>query len=208
MDVEHIKQLISIISKYEIFIISDEIYSENTFQGDHTSFASFPEIREQLFLVHGLSKSHAMTGWRVGFVLGDAACMQEVLKVHLSNSICASLPGQYAAIEALTNSRNTPIEMNAFYIERRNFVYKRLKELGFRMKRPTGAFYIFPSIEFTGLSSSEFAIQLLEEEHVAVVPGNAFTSMGEGFIRITYANSMDQLKEGMDRIEQFINRIK
>ncbi|MFA1822772.1 aminotransferase class I/II-fold pyridoxal phosphate-dependent enzyme [Virgibacillus oceani] len=203
IDREQMGKIVSILKQHEIFIISDEIYSENTFNGKHSSFASFPEIREQLFLVHGLSKSHSMTGWRIGYVLGSKNLMEHVLKVHLNNSICASLPSQYAAIEALTNSRNFPGQMNTVYIKRRNYVYGRLKEMGLQMQKPTGAFYIFPSILSAGLTSWEFATKLLEEEHVAVVPGSAFRS-GEGFIRISYANSMENLQEGLDRMERFL----
>lgn len=203
---EQMDRLVTVLKKYDIFIISDEIYSENTFDKKHVSFASYQEIRNKLFLVHGLSKSHAMTGWRIGYVLGDEELMEQVLKVHLNNSICASLPSQYAAMKALTNCRDTPKEMNKAYMERRDFVYERLVHMGFNMTRPSGAFYMFPSIEFTGLSSMEFATQLLEKEHVAVVPGSAFT-YGEGYVRISYANSMENLLEGLDRIENFIKQL-
>lgn len=199
-------QLVALFAKHEIFVISDEIYSENTFTEQHISFATYPEIREKLFLVHGLSKSHAMTGWRIGFVLGPEILMEHVLKVHIYNSICASLPGQYAGIEALRTSRNTPKEMNRAYIERRDFVYDRLVEMGLEVTKPRGAFYIFPSIKKTGLSSWDFATKLLEEAHVAVVPGSAFTHFGEGFIRISYANSMENLIEAMNRLEQFLQK--
>jgi aminotransferase len=206
MDREHINKLIKVLKQHKIFIISDEIYSENTFDKEHVSFASFPEIREQLFLVHGVSKSHAMTGWRLGYVLGEKVLMEQVLKVHLNNSICASLPSQYAAIKALTNCRDTPAIMNQAYMERRDYVYHRLQGIGFPMIKPTGAFYIFPSIDFTGLSSREFTTRLLEEEHVAVVPGSAFKA--EGFIRISYASSMENLQRGLDRIERFVQSLK
>lgn len=199
--------IVSVLKAHKVFIISDEIYSENTFSHTHHSFASYPEIREKLFLVHGVSKSHAMTGWRIGYVLGQEANMQEVLKVHLGNSICASLPSQYAAIEALMNNHDTPKMMNKSYIERRDFVYNKLIQLGLQVKKPTGAFYLFPSIERTNLSSFQFATQLLEQKHVAVVPGSSFTTYGEGYIRISYANSMENLKEAMNRLESFLNSI-
>lgn len=205
MKKEQMEKLVSILKQHNIFIISDEIYSENTFSGDHTSFASFNEIREQLFLVHGLSKSHAMTGWRIGFVMGPENIIPQVLKVHLNNAICTSLPSQYAAMEALTNSQDNPATMNHSYMERRDYVYKRLLDLGFDVIKPTGAFYIFPSITSTGLSSMEFATKLLEQKHVAVVPGSAFGAGGEGFIRISYASSMETLEEGLNRMECFIS---
>lgn len=204
---EPMGRLVSVLKKHNIFVISDEIYSENTFNGNHHSFAAYPELRDKLFLLHGLSKSHAMTGWRVGFVLGPKDIMQHVLKVHLYNSICASLPSQYAAIEALTSNRHTPEIMNKAYIERRNFVQKRLEGMGLEVIQPTGAFYIFPSIKNTNLTSLDFATRLLNDEHVAVVPGSGFTSFGEGYIRISYANSMTNLEIGMNRIERFMNRL-
>lgn len=200
-------KIVNVLKKYDIFIISDEIYSENTYNGLHVSFASYREIRNKLFLVHGLSKSHAMTGWRIGFILGPEYLIEQVLKVHLSNSICASLPSQYAGIEALTNSVDAPIEMNKEYLVRRDYVYERLIKMGLDVIKPTGAFYMFPSIQNTGLSSLEFATRLLEDEHVAVVPGSAFTILGEGFIRISYANSMANLIKGMNRLEDFVEKI-
>ena len=148
-----------------------------------------------------------MTGWRIGYVLGPKDIMQHVLKVHLYNSICASLPSQHAAIEALTSSRNTPDTMNKAYIERRDYVQNRLESIGLSFTQPTGAFYIFPSIKSTNITSLEFAMKLLNDEHVAVVPGSGFTSFGEGYIRISYANSMKNLEIGMDRLERFVNSI-
>lgn len=200
--------IVELLKEHEIFIISDEIYSENTFNKKHLSFGSYPEIRKQLFILHGVSKSHAMTGWRIGYVLGDAPLMAHVLKAHLFNSICAALPSQYAAIEALRNNRHTPEVMNAAYIERRNYVFDRLQQMGFKMDIPHGAFYIFPSIAHTGMKSWDFATKLLEEKHVAVVPGSAFSIYGEGYIRISYANSMQQLKEGLDRLEEFLQSLE
>ena len=191
---EQMDGLVSVLERHPIFVISDEIYSENSFNKKHVSFAEYPQIRNQLFLVHGLSKSHAMTGWRIGYVLGPKNVMEHVLKVHLYNSICAALPSQYAAIEALTTSRGAPEVMNKTYVERRDYVYDRLISMGLSVVKPTGAFYIFPSIEVTGLTSWAFATDLLDEEHVAVVPGSAFTEYGEGFIRISYANSMETLR--------------
>lgn len=205
---ERINELVDVLKRHDIFIISDEIYSENTFSSQHISFASYPEIRDQLFLVHGLSKSHAMTGWRVGYVLGPENLVKHVLKVHLHNSICVALPSQYAAIEALENCRHTPGEMNKSYIERRDYVRQRLESIGLHAIKPTGAFYMFTSIKNTHLTSLQFAKKLLEEEHVAVVPGSAFTEYGEGYIRISYATSLENLKEGLDRIEKFVYRLK
>ncbi|WP_342387800.1 aminotransferase class I/II-fold pyridoxal phosphate-dependent enzyme [Salinicoccus bachuensis] len=204
---EEVESLVDVLKDSELFVISDEIYSENTFAGTHVSFGSFGEIREKLFIVHGLSKSHAMTGWRIGYVMGPAELMQYVLRVHLNNSICASLPSQYAAIEALDNTRKFPHEMNRTYMERRDFIYGKLNEMGLACEMPTGAFYIFPSVAQTGLDDMTFATRLLEEEHVAVVPGSTFSKEGKNHIRISYASSMEQLEEGMKRIKHFIERL-
>lgn len=205
---ETMDQLVEVLVNKDIYVITDEIYSENTFSGDHLSFASYPQLREKLFYIHGLSKSHSMTGWRIGFLMGPAEVMQHVLKVHLYNSICANLPAQYAAIEAVTNAKGTPEEMNVEYIKRRDFVYKRLVEIGLPVEKPNGAFYIFPSIQAYGLNSFDFATKLLQEGGVAVVPGSAFTPYGEGYIRISYAYGMPVLVEGMDRLEKFVQKLK
>lgn len=196
--------LAAVLEKHEIYIVSDEIYSENTFAGKHQSFASYPKLRDRLFLIHGLSKSHSMTGWRIGFVLGPEKLMKHVINVHLYNSICASLPSQYAGIEALTNGRKIPFIMNIEYIKRRDYVYNRLQSMGLEVVKPNGAFYIFPSIKKFGMPSYEFATRLLHEGAVAVVPGSTFTEYGEGYIRISYAYAMSMLEKGMDRLEQFI----
>lgn len=200
--------LVDVLAEKEVYIISDEIYSENTFVGKHKSFASYEKIRDQLFLLHGLSKSHSMTGWRIGFVLGPQEIMQHVLKVHLYNSICASLPSQYAAVEALSNNRHVPAEMNKEYIERRDYVYNRLIKMGLAVVKPNGAFYIFPSIKEFGFSSFDFATKLLKEGGVACVPGSAFSEYGEGFMRISYAYAMPVLIKGMDRLESYIEIIR
>ncbi|MBT2581657.1 aminotransferase class I/II-fold pyridoxal phosphate-dependent enzyme [Planococcus sp. ISL-109] len=208
MTMDELDALKTVFERHELFIVTDEIYSENTFGGTHCTFACFDSLREKTILVHGLSKSHSMTGWRIGYILGPAKVMEHVLKVHQYNAICASTPSQYAAIEALVHQRHVPAEMNKAYIERRDFVYKRLTDMGIDVVMPTGAFYIFPSIEKFGLPSYEFAIRLLKEGGVAAVPGSAFTEYGEGFLRISYAYSMPVLKKGMDRLEKFISTLK
>jgi aminotransferase len=200
--------LAEVLAEKEVYIITDEIYSENTFVGKHKSFASYEKLKEKLFLLHGLSKSHSMTGWRVGFVLGPQDVMQHVLKVHSYNTICASLPSQYAAIEALTNNRHVPAEMNKEYINRRDYVYGRLLAMGLDVVKPNGAFYIFPSIKEFGLSSFDFATKLLKEGGVACVPGSAFSQYGEGFMRISYAYAMPVLVKGLDRMEAYISTLR
>ena len=201
-------QLVEMLKDKEVYIVSDEIYSENTFLGEHVSFASYPELRDKLFYIHGVSKSHSMTGWRIGFILGPEKIMEHVLKVHLYNSICASLPSQYGALEALTNSKDIPSAMNIEYVTRRDYVYDRLLKMGLPVIKPNGAFYIFPSIEGLGMKSFDFATKLLHEGGVAVVPGSTFTPYGEGYIRISYAYSMAVLEEGLNRLERFIEKIQ
>jgi aminotransferase len=203
---EEMDELVKVIEKHDLFIISDEIYSENAFEGEHHSFASYTNLKDRLFLIHGLSKSHSMTGWRIGFVLGPRPVMEHVVKVHIYNVVCASVPGQFAAIEALSNNRHVPAEMNLAYKKRRDFVYKRLVEMGFDVILPRGAFYIFPSIKQYNLSSLEFANRLLTEGGVAVVPGSTFTQYGEGYIRISFAYSMEVLEKGLFRLENWLNQ--
>lgn len=204
---EQMDELVTVLEKYNIFILSDEIYSENTFYSEHISFAQYEVLRDRLVLIHGLSKSHSMTGWRIGYVLGPAYFMEHVLKVHLYNSVCASVPSQYAGIEALNKCRHTPAEMNLEYVKRRDFVYERLTEMGLDVVKPNGAFYIFPSIKKYGIDSFSFATRLLEEGGVAAVPGSAFTVNGEGYIRISYAYAMPVLEEGMVRLEKFLQTL-
>lgn len=208
MDKERIDAIVEMLKKKDLFILSDEIYSENVFDGQHVSFASYPEIRKQLFLIHGVSKSHSMTGWRIGFIFGDAEWIATVTLLHAYNTICASVPAQHATIEALTGSIDAPLEMNKAYRERRDYVYNRLLQFEMEVEKPQGAFYIFPSIRTFGLSSFDFATRLLQEGGVAVVPGNVFTPFGEGYIRISFAYSMDQLILGMDRLEAFVSTIQ
>lgn len=200
-------ELAKVLSAHDVFTISDEIYSENTFFRKHCSFGEYPELRAKLFLVHGLSKSHSMTGWRIGFLMADKEWMQHCIKIQQYNAICASLPSQYAAMEALTTSKDTPAEMNKEYIKRRDYVYGRLLEMGLDVVEPTGAFYMFPSIKRFNMTSFEFATRLLKEAGVAAVPGSAFTQYGEGYLRISYAYSMAHLTEGLDRMEKFINNL-
>lgn len=207
MESDQLQKVAEVLEKHEVFVITDEIYSENSYGEKHSTFARFEKLRERTFLVHGLSKSHSMTGWRIGFVLGPELYMKHVLKVHQYNAICASVPGQFAALEALKNQRHVPAEMNKEYILRRDFVYSRLTGMGIDVVLPKGAFYIFPSIEKFGMTSYEFAMRLLKEGGVAAVPGSAFTKYGEGFVRISYAYSMPVLEEGMDRLEKFVHSL-
>ncbi|WP_078547485.1 aminotransferase A [Litchfieldia alkalitelluris] len=203
---EEIMEIACLLKGKEIFIISDEIYSELVFEGNHHSIAS--HLREQTIVINGLSKSHSMTGWRIGFTFAPEDITKHMLKVHQYNVSCASSISQKAAGEALTNGLNDALPMKQEYQSRLDYVYNRLVELGISVVKPNGAFYLFPSIEKYNLSSFEFASKLLEEVGLAVVPGDAFSEYGEGYIRISYAYSIDTLTEGMNRLEAFVRRLE
>lgn len=196
--------LVEVFKRHDIFVITDEIYGENTLESEHISLAKYPEIKEKAIIVNGLSKSHAMTGWRIGYVVGHRNIMEDITAVHLYNTICASIPSQYAAIEALTTQLHIPKEMNRAYIQRRDYIYKRLIDMGLEVSKPTGAFYIFPSIRKYEEDSFKFATDLLESVHLAVVPGRSFSDYGEGHIRLSFACSMEELTEAADRLEKYI----
>jgi aminotransferase len=200
---EELRELAGLLSKRELFVISDEIYSELVYDRPHASIALFPGMRERTIVVNGLSKSHAMTGWRIGFSFAPAYLSQHLLKVHQYNVACASSVSQYAALEALTVGRDDALPMREEYALRRDYAYARLASAGFEVEKPEGAFYIFPSVRKFGLDSTAFAYRLLDEQRVAVVPGNAFTPLGEGYVRLSYACSMDTLSAALDRIETF-----
>lgn len=202
------KELAAFLQGEDIFVVSDEIYSELNYDQNHVSIAHFPGMKEKTIVINGLSKSHSMTGWRIGFVFGPAYLMKHLLKVHQYNVSCASSISQHAALEALKNGMEDPVRMKAQYKERRDYMLNRLDRMGIPAVKPAGAFYIFPSIKDSGLSSFDFSIRLLEEAKLAVVPGDAFSSYGEGFIRLSYAYSMEQLKEALDRLERFWEKMK
>ena len=202
---DEVKGIVNYLKEKEIFIISDEIYAENTFKGSHVSFAEFEEIRDQLLLIGGLSKSHSATGIRIGFLLGPEYLIEKLTFMHAYNCICANVPSQIACIAALNEGLDAPQYMNRAYIERRNYLVSKLKELGFELDaQQEGAFYIFPSIRNYTSDDFDFCVKVLEEAHVAMVPGSSFTDMGKGYIRISYAYDMDVLKEGMRRLERFL----
>jgi aminotransferase len=204
---EALDGIIDMLKDKDIFVLSDEIYSELTFDDPHRSIAQHPIMREKTIVINGLSKSHSMTGWRIGFAFAPRYLAQEMLKVHQYNVSCATSISQYAGVEALTNARDTPKPMRESYEERRNFLYNRLIEMGLDVPKPTGAFYMFPSIAKFGMSSYEFATKLVEQERVAVIPGSAFSSYGEGHIRISYAYSYETLVEACERLERFIKTL-
>ncbi|HHQ6732831.1 TPA: aminotransferase class I/II-fold pyridoxal phosphate-dependent enzyme [Staphylococcus aureus] len=198
--------IVNVLKKYPIFIISDEIYAENTFSGKHVSFAEFEDIRNQLILIGGLSKSHSATGIRIGFLLGPQYLIDKLTFMHAYNCICANVPAQIACITALNEGLEAPKYMNEAYVERRNYLVSELTKLGFEITaQPEGAFYIFPSIKHITDDDFEFCVDLLESTHLAIVPGSSFTEFGKGFVRISYAYEMDVLKEGMKRLAKYLN---
>jgi aminotransferase len=204
---EELQEIAQLLRHREIFVLSDEIYSELVFDSEHTSIASFAGMRDQTIVINGLSKSHSMTGWRIGLLFAPAAIAQHIIKVHQYNATCASSISQHAAIEALTAGIDDALPMREQYKLRRDFVYNALVEAGFDVARPDGAFYILPSIKKFEMTSTEFAHLLLEEQRVAVVPGNAFAPFGDDFIRISYACAMDVLEEAMKRIKRFVDSL-
>lgn len=203
-----VESIAKVLKDKNIFVLSDEIYSELCFSGNHVSIASIDYMRNKTIVINGLSKSHSMTGFRIGFIFAPEYLSNELLKVHQYNSTCASTISQYAAIEALTNGINDAIPMKEDYIKRRDYVYERLISIGFDVKKPTGAFYIFPSIKNFSSSSFDFALSLLESAKVAVVPSTAFSGNVEGYIRISYAYSFELLEEALNRISEYIDNLK
>ncbi|MFE4144577.1 aminotransferase A [Peribacillus sp. YIM B13472] len=197
-------EIANLLRDKQIFIISDEIYSELTFDSHHISIAALPGMKEKTIIINGLAKSHSMTGWRIGFTFAPSYLSNEMLKVHAYNSVCASSISQKAAITALTTGIDDPLEMMEEYGKRRDYAFNRLVSMGMEIVKPEGAFYLFPSIKKTGMKSYEFAIRLLETQGVAVVPGDSFSIFGEGYIRISYAYSMEVLEKGLNRIEEFV----
>ncbi|HJV44894.1 MAG TPA: aminotransferase A [Bacillota bacterium] len=207
LDETSLRDIADLLKDKEIFIVSDEIYSELTYGEGHRSIAAYPGLWEKTIVINGLSKSHSMTGWRIGFTFAPEYISKQMLKVHQYNVTCASTISQYAALEALTNGKNDAEVMKEEYCKRRNYVYDRLVSMGLEVVKPDGAFYIFPSIQKFGMSSFDFATRLLETEKLAVVPGEAFSEYGEGYIRISYAYAMSVLEEGLNRLEKFIRQL-
>ena len=204
MEKKDLEAVAEVVKKHDLFVLSDEIYSELTYLEKHTSIASLPGMKERTVVINGFSKSHAMTGWRLGYALGPEIILTQMLKIHQYAIMCAPTTSQYAAIEALKNGDADVAAMREEYNERRRFLVHRFKEMGLDCFEPYGAFYIFPSIKKFNMTSEEFATKLLKAEKVAVVPGTAFGDCGEGFLRISYAYSLDNLREALIRIERFI----
>lgn len=202
-----LEEVAEIIKEKDLFVLSDEIYSELSYQGTHVSVASIPGMAERTVVINGFSKSYAMTGWRLGYAVGPKEIIKQMIKVHQYVIMCAPTTSQYAAIEALRNGDRDVESMRESYDERRRYLLKRLREMGIPCFEPMGAFYVFPNISKFGMTSEEFAMALLKKEGVAVVPGTAFGDCGEGFLRISYAYSIDDLKIALEKMEKFIDTI-
>ena len=207
LDRKDLEEIAEVCIDKDIFVLSDEIYSELTYNGEHVSIACIPGMRERTVLINGFSKAYAMTGWRLGYAAAPAVIMKQMIKIHQFAIMSAPTTSQYAAIEAMKNGDEDVKRMCESYNQRRRFVLHRFKEMGLDCFEPFGAFYAFPSIKKFGMTSDEFATRLLKEEKVAVVPGIAFGDCGEGFLRISYAYSLEDLKEALGRLEKFVLRI-
>ncbi|UZJ77657.1 aminotransferase [Fictibacillus sp. KU28468] len=200
-------KIAEVVEKHDLLVISDEIYAELTYDEPYTSFPAVRNMRERTILISGFSKAFAMTGWRLGFACGPKDILQAMLKIHQYTMMCAPTMAQHAALEALVNGQKDVVRMKESYRQRRSLVTHALEELGLSCHIPGGAFYVFPSIEKTGLSSEEFAEQLLMKEQVAVVPGSVFGVSGEGHVRCSYATSIQKLEEAMRRIDRFVKTL-
>lgn len=209
MERKDLESVAEVIIKHDLYVISDEIYAELTYSDSgHVSIASIPGMLERTIVINGFSKSYAMTGWRLGFACGPKKIIEQMTKIHQFAIMCAPTTSQYAAIEALRHGDDDVKEMCEAYNQRRRYLLHTFKQMGLPCFEPFGAFYVFPCIKEFGMSSDEFALRLLEEEKVAVVPGTAFGDSGEGFLRISYAYSIESLKEAIGRIESFIGRLR
>ena len=207
MSRKDLEPVAEVVKAHDLFVISDEIYSELTYDEPHVSIASLPGMQERTLVINGFSKAYAMTGWRLGYAAGPEDLISEMTKIHQFAIMCAPTTSQYAAVQAMRSGDEEVAKMRESYNQRRRFVVHTLREMGMDCFEPLGAFYVFPSIKRYGMSSEEFASRLLQEEKVAVVPGTAFGDSGEGFIRISYAYSLKNLKEALGRVQNFVERL-
>lgn len=208
MEQDDLEAIAKIIIEKDIFVMSDEIYSALTYKGKHVSIASIPGMKERTILINGFSKSYAMTGWRLGYACGPKAIIEQMTKIHQYAIMCAPTISQYAAVEALKHGDEDVETMRKAYNQRRRYLVNAFKQMNLECFEPYGAFYVFPCIKEFGMTSEEFATKFLEEEKVAAVPGTAFGDSGEGFLRISYAYSLDNLKIAIGRLEKFINKLR
>ena len=208
MEKKDLEAVAEVVKKHDLFVLSDEIYAELTYLDNHVSIASIPGMRERTIVINGFSKSHAMTGWRLGYACGPEVIIKQMLKNQQFAIMCAPTTSQYAAVEALRNGDEDVAMMREEYNGRRRYVLERFKEMGLSCFEPFGAFYAFPCIKDLGMTSDEFATKLLQTKKVAVVPGTAFGACGEGFLRISYAYSLDDLRIALDRVAEFVTEIR
>lgn len=208
MERKDLEAIAEVIIEHDLFVLSDEIYGELTYLDDHVTIASLPGMRERTVLINGFSKAYAMTGWRLGYACAPKVILEQMLKIHQYAIMCAPTTSQYAAVEAVRNGDADVVQMREEYNGRRRYLMHRFEEMGLSCFEPFGAFYAFPCIKEFGMSSDEFATRMLQEEKVVVVPGTAFGDCGEGFLRISYAYSLEKLKEALDRMEGFITKIR
>ncbi len=205
---EDLEPIAGFVKEHDLYVLSDEIYSELSYKGEHVSIASLPGMRERTIVINGFSKGFAMTGWRLGYCCGPAEILKQMIKLHQFAIMCAPTNSQYAAVEGLRNCEEEVEEMRRSYDQRRRFLMHEFQRMGLDCFEPYGAFYVFPSIKEFGMTSDEFVTRLLKEERVAVVPGSAFGECGEGFLRISYAYSLEDLKVALGRLESFIERLR
>ena len=208
MERADLEKIAEIVMEKDIFVLSDEIYSELSYKGDHVTIASIPGMKERTILINGFSKAYAMTGWRLGYACGPREIIEQMTKIHQFAIMCAPTTSQYAAVEAMRNGDADVATMREAYDQRRRYLVNAFKEMGLECFEPYGAFYIFPCIKEFGMTSEEFAERFLMEEKVAVVPGTAFGDSGEGFLRISYAYSLQNLKAALARLERFVEKLR
>ncbi len=208
MERADLEAIAEVILKHDLFVMSDEIYSELSYKEEHVSIASLPGMQERTILINGFSKAYAMTGWRLGYACGPKVILEQMTKIHQFAIMCAPTTSQYAAVEALKNGDEDVKMMRDEYNQRRRFLMHTFREIGLDCFEPYGAFYVFPCIKEFGMTSEEFATRFLEEEKVAVVPGTAFGDSGEGFLRISYAYSLENLKIAMGRMKRFVEKLR
>ena len=208
MTKEDLEPIAEVVKEHDLFVLSDEIYSELTYKSEHVSIASLPGMQERTLVINGFSKGFAMTGWRLGYICGPKIIVEQMLKIHQFAIMCAPTNSQYAAIEGLRHCEDEVQQMRTAYNQRRRYLLNEFKKIGLSCFEPFGAFYVFPCIKEFGMTSEEFAERFLEEEKVAVVPGTAFGDCGEGFVRISYAYSLEDLKEAIERFERFIEKLR
>ena len=205
---ETLIEIAAVVEQYNLIVIADEIYAELTFEGEHTSIAALPGMKDRTIFLHGFSKAYAMTGFRIGYACGPEELISAMTRIHQYSMLCASVISQEAALEAILNGGDALAEMREAYRQRRNFMVRALNDMGLDCHSPRGSFYTFPSVQTTGLSSKEFAMRLLKEEQVACVPGNAFGASGEGHLRCCFAAGLDAIEQAMERMARYVKKIK